>query len=155
MPANALAWLARGPAFGTTSPTAPSVASAGRSPIASPCTTTTLKTWVWCPAKSFDVLAAALPESTSTQAQQKRKRRSAFTNSERTRLEASLDELVEHGGAERACDRERPARRACQKRDPPCRRRRVRRKPDEARHPEHQADGRFDGVEGDSGGKPV
>jgi len=42
MPANAAAWLVRGPAFGTMTPTAaPSAASWGRSPSVSPRTTYT------------------------------------------------------------------------------------------------------------------
>src|SRR6185437_11533695 len=144
MPANAAAWLVRGPAFGTIRPTAPSVASCGRSPSVNPFTITTRKTCRWCPEKSLDVFAAALPETTSARAHATRRARAAFT---RTRL----DEWDENRGAEGAGDPERPARRAGEECDPAGGRGGVRRHRYEAADPEHEADGGLDGMEGDAG----
>src|SRR4051794_5829124 len=143
IPAKAAAWLVRGPAFGTIRPTAPSVASCGRSPRVSPFTTTTRKTCRWWPEKSSEVFAAALPETTSAHAHATRRAGTAFT-------EARLDERDQDGCAERAGDPERPAACAGEERDAARGRGGVRGHPDEARDPEHEADSGLDRVEGDA-----
>ena len=110
---------------------------------------TTRKTCRWWPAKSSEILAAALPESTSA---------SAHASS---RGANRLHESEVRRAATRTVAPNAPAIPSTQlagageEGDAAGGRGGVGREPDEARDPEHEPDGGLDRVEGDPGGEPV
>src|SRR3954453_6126983 len=156
MPANASAALVRGPAFGTTRPTAPAEASCGRSAMPRPSTRTTRKTCWWWPVKSEDVCAPACSARSNASAHTTTNVRAIFTGrGYPVAPEEYLYEWEENRGAEGACDTERPARGGGEEDDLADSRGAVGREPRDAGDPEHEADCGLDGVEGDPGGEAV